>query len=85
MWDGPAASQLLLLLARELKGAVLVVFPIFAEDPLAFTVEVQGELNLEILGYLEEIEMEDWSRGGKIPMGEISPRRAEEAHIKKPH
>ena len=32
----------------------------------AFTVEVQGELNLEILGHLEEIEMEDWSRGGKV-------------------
>jgi hypothetical protein len=27
---------------------------------------VQGELNLEILEYLDGIEMEDWARGGKV-------------------
>jgi len=32
----------------------------------AFTVEVQGELNLEILEHMERIEMEDWARGGKV-------------------
>jgi hypothetical protein len=32
----------------------------------AFTVEVQGELNLEILDHLEGIEMEDWARGGRV-------------------
>ena len=32
----------------------------------AFTVEVQGELNLEILEHVERIEMEDWARGGKV-------------------
>jgi len=32
----------------------------------AFTVEVQGELNFEILEHMKEIESEDWSRGGKV-------------------
>jgi hypothetical protein len=32
----------------------------------AFTVEVQGELNLEILEHMEGIEMEDWARGGRV-------------------
>jgi hypothetical protein len=32
----------------------------------AFTVEIQGELNLEILEHMERIEMEDWARGGKV-------------------
>jgi len=32
----------------------------------AFTVEVQGELNLEVLEHMERIEMEDWARGGKV-------------------
>jgi hypothetical protein len=32
----------------------------------AFTVEIQGELNLEILEYMDRIEMEDWARGGKV-------------------
>jgi len=32
----------------------------------AFTVEVQGELNLEVLDHMERIEMEDWARGGKV-------------------
>lgn len=32
----------------------------------AFTVEVQGELNLEILEHMDGIEMEDWARGGKV-------------------
>jgi len=32
----------------------------------AFTVEVQGELNLEILDHMEGIEMEDWARGGRV-------------------
>ena len=32
----------------------------------AFTVEVQGELNLEILEHMERIEMEDWARGGRV-------------------
>ncbi len=32
----------------------------------AFTVEVQGELNLEILQHMESIESEDWSRGGRV-------------------
>jgi hypothetical protein len=32
----------------------------------AFTVEVQGELNHEVLEHMEEIEMEDWARGGKV-------------------
>jgi hypothetical protein len=32
----------------------------------AFTVEVQGELNLEILEHMDGIEMEDWARGGRV-------------------
>jgi hypothetical protein len=32
----------------------------------AFTVEVQGELNLEILEYMDGIEIKDWARGGKV-------------------
>lgn len=32
----------------------------------AFTIEVQGELNLEVLNHMESIEMEDWARGGKV-------------------
>jgi hypothetical protein len=32
----------------------------------AFSIEVQGELNLEILEHMEGIEMEDWARGGKV-------------------
>lgn len=32
----------------------------------AFTVEVQGELNLAILEHMDEIELEDWARGGKV-------------------
>jgi len=32
----------------------------------AFTVEVQGELNLEVLAHMEGIEMEDWARGGRV-------------------
>jgi hypothetical protein len=32
----------------------------------AFTVEVQGELNLEVLEHMDAIEMEDWARGGKV-------------------
>ena len=32
----------------------------------AFTIEVQGELNLEILDHMEGIEMEDWARGGRV-------------------
>jgi hypothetical protein len=32
----------------------------------AFTVEVQGELNLEILEHMDRIEMEDWARGGRV-------------------
>jgi len=32
----------------------------------AFTVEVQGELNLEILEHMERIEIKDWARGGKV-------------------
>jgi len=44
----------------------------------AFTVDVQGELNLEILEHMDGIEMEDWARGwkGAREVGEISPRRA---------
>lgn len=29
----------------------------------AFTIEVQGELNLEVLNHMESIEMENWARG----------------------
>jgi hypothetical protein len=32
----------------------------------SFTVEVQGELNLEILEHMDGIEMEDWARGGRV-------------------
>lgn len=32
----------------------------------AFTVEVQGELNLEVLEHMDGIEMEDWAKGGKV-------------------
>jgi hypothetical protein len=32
----------------------------------AFTVEIQGELNLEILEHMEGIETEDWARGGRV-------------------
>lgn len=32
----------------------------------AFTIEVQGELNLEVLEHMDEIEMEDWARGGRV-------------------
>ena len=32
----------------------------------AFSIEVQGELNLEILEHMERIEMQDWARGGKV-------------------
>lgn len=32
----------------------------------AFTVEVQGELNLEVLDHMESIESEDWAKGGKV-------------------
>jgi hypothetical protein len=32
----------------------------------AFTVEVQGELNLEILEHMDGIEMEDWARAGRV-------------------
>jgi hypothetical protein len=32
----------------------------------AFTVEIQGELNLEILEHMEGIETEHWARGGRV-------------------
>lgn len=32
----------------------------------AFTIEVQGELNLEVLNHMESIETEDWARGGRV-------------------
>ena len=32
----------------------------------AFTVEVQGELNLEVLEHMDGVEMEDWARGGRV-------------------
>lgn len=32
----------------------------------AFTVEVQGELNLTVLEHMDGIEMEDWARGGRV-------------------
>ena len=32
----------------------------------AFTVEVQGELNLAILEHMDGIELEDWARGGDV-------------------
>ena len=32
----------------------------------AFTIELQGELNLEILEHMDKIEMEDWARGGRV-------------------
>jgi hypothetical protein len=32
----------------------------------AFTAEVQGELNLEILEHMEAVEMEDWASGGRV-------------------
>jgi hypothetical protein len=32
----------------------------------AFTVEVQGEVNLEVLEHMDGIEMEDWARGGRV-------------------
>jgi len=32
----------------------------------AFTIEVQGELNLEVLNHMESIENEDWARGGRV-------------------
>ena len=32
----------------------------------AFTIEVQGELNLEVLDHMESIESEDWAKGGKV-------------------
>lgn len=32
----------------------------------AYTIEVQGELNLEVLDHMEGIEMEDWAKGGKV-------------------
>jgi hypothetical protein len=48
----------------------------------AFTVEVQGELNLEILHHMENIEMEHWTKGGKVRdrwekylRGEPEPRK----------
>lgn len=55
----------------------------------AFTVEVQGELNLEILEHMDGIEMEDWAKGGRVrekwekylrdepePSGKKKPRKA---------
>jgi hypothetical protein len=48
----------------------------------AFTAEVQGELNLEILHHMESIEMEHWTKGGKVRdewekylRGEPEPRK----------
>ena len=32
----------------------------------AFTIEVQGELNLEVLDHMKGIEMDDWAKGGKV-------------------
>jgi hypothetical protein len=32
----------------------------------AFTIEVQGGLDLQILEHMDGIEMEDWARGGKV-------------------
>src|SRR4051794_39045697 len=32
----------------------------------AFTIEVQGELNLEVLEHMDKIETEDWARGGRV-------------------
>ena len=32
----------------------------------AFTIEIQGELNLEVLDRMKAIEIEDWTKGGKV-------------------
>src|SRR5690348_10867011 len=32
----------------------------------AFTIEVQGELNLEVLEHMDGIEMADWARAGRV-------------------
>jgi hypothetical protein len=32
----------------------------------AFTMELQGEINVQVLDHLEVIETEDWARSGKV-------------------
>jgi len=32
----------------------------------AFTIEVQGEVNLKVLHHMDSIETEDWARGGRV-------------------
>jgi len=52
----------------------------------AFTVEVQGELNLEVLEHMDKVEMEDWARGGRVrEKWEKYLRFENERPRKKPH
>jgi hypothetical protein len=51
-----------------------------------FTLEVQSDINREVLQYMDHVEMDDWSRGGKVrEEWEKHLRFENERPKKKPH